>query len=93
MPSRWLVVLIAALFVSALAVVDVRTHYILLFAHEQRLMSRQDVLRVEWGRLLLERGTLAEHQRIDRIAHHQLHMVMPDPRRIQLLYTQPTPIP
>jgi cell division protein FtsL len=92
MTSRWLVALVAALFLSALAVVNVRTRYTLLFAREQRRMSRQDALQVEWGRLLLERGTLTEHQRIDRIARRRLHMVMPDPRRIRLLYTQPTPM-
>lgn len=84
---------VIALFASSLALVDVRSRYLLLFAHEQRLMSRKDVLRVEWGRLLLEQGTLAEHHRVDRIARRKLDMMMPDPRRIVLLYTRPTPIP
>ncbi|MHB8254840.1 MAG: cell division protein FtsL [Acidiferrobacter sp.] len=82
-----------ALFVSALALVDIRSRYLLLFAHEQRLMSQKDALHVEWGRLLLEQGTLAEHRRVDHIARSKLNMVMPDPRRIVLLYTRPTPIP
>lgn len=85
--------LFLGLLVSALALVDVRSHYLLLFAKEDRLMSEKDALHVEWGRLLLERGTLAEHRRIDRIARRDLGMSMPDPRRIVLLYTHPTMIP
>ena len=84
---------LAALFISSLALVDIRSRYLLLFAHEQRLMSQKDALHVEWGRLLLEQGTLAEHSRVDRIARRKLGMVMPDPRRIVLLYTRPDPIP
>lgn len=83
----------AGLFVSALALIDVRSQYVLLFSHEQRLMSQKDALKVEWGRLLLEKGTLAEHRRIDRIARRDLGMRMPDPRRIVLLYAKPTPLP
>ncbi|HUW99096.1 MAG TPA: cell division protein FtsL [Acidiferrobacter sp.] len=85
----WIVVL----FVSALALVDIRNRYLLLFAPEQRLMTQKDALQVEWGRLLLEQGTLAEHRRVDRIARRNFDMVMPNPRRIVLLYMRPTPIP
>ncbi|MHB1512702.1 MAG: cell division protein FtsL [Acidiferrobacter sp.] len=85
----WLV----ALVVSALALVDVRNRYLLLFGREQHLTSQRDALHVEWGRLLLEQGTLAAHRRIDRIARHHLDMVMPDPRRIVLIYTQPSNLP
>ncbi len=88
-PRLWL----AALFISSLALVDIRSRYLLLFAHEQRLMSQKDALHVEWGRLLLEQGTLAEHRRVDRIARRKLGMIMPDPRRIMLLYTRPNRIP
>lgn len=92
MTQRMIWVMAIALFLSSLAVVDVHTRYLLLFAKEQHLVSHADALHVEWGRLLLERGTLAEHQRVDRIARQDLHMVMPDPRRIVLLYTKPTVI-
>jgi len=84
---------VITLFVSSLALVDIRNRYLLLFAREQQLMIQKDALRVEWGRLLLEQGTLAEHRRVDQVARHKLNMVMPDPRRIVLLYMRPTPIP
>ncbi len=81
----WVVLLV----LSALALVDVRNRYLLMFGREEHLMSQKDALHVEWGRLLLEQGTLAEHRRIDAIARARLNMVMPDPRRIVLLYTHP----
>ncbi|MDA8389824.1 MAG: cell division protein FtsL [Gammaproteobacteria bacterium] len=85
--------LIAVLFASAFAIVDVRTHYLLLFTHEQHLAVRHDALQVEWGRLLLEQGTLTEQQRVQRIARRRLDMTMPNPRDIVLLYTQGASMP
>lgn len=85
----WLI----ALLLSALALVDVRNRYLLLFGREEHLVGQKDALYVEWGRLLLEQGTLAAHRRIDAIARRRLDMVMPDPRRIVLIYTQPSNIP
>ncbi len=93
MSNRMLLGLVTFLLVSALALVDIRTHYLLLFKHEQQLAMRRDALRVEWGRLLLEQGTLTQQQRVERIARHRLDMVMPDPRHIVLLYTQAASAP
>ena len=93
MSRRTIVFWLIALVVSALALVNVRNRYLLLFDREQQLMGQKDALHVEWGRLLLEQGTLAAHRRIDRIARHRLDMVMPDPRRIVLIYTQPSNLP
>ncbi|MDA8361228.1 MAG: cell division protein FtsL [Gammaproteobacteria bacterium] len=93
MSDRLLLTLLAVLFVSAFAVVDVRTHYLLLFTHEQHLVVRHDALQVEWGRLLLEQGTLTEQQRVRRIARQRLDMTMPDPRGIVLLYTHAASVP
>ncbi|WP_297375448.1 cell division protein FtsL [Acidiferrobacter sp.] len=84
---------ITALILSALALVDVRNRYLLLFGREEHLIEQKDALHVEWGRLLLEQGTLAAHRRIDRIARRRLNMTMPDPRRIVLIYTQPSHTP
>ena len=93
MTGRATIFWLVALIVSALALVDVRNRYLLLFDHEEHLVRQKDALHVEWGRLLLEQGTLAAHGRIDRIARHRLDMTMPDPRRIVLIYTQPSNIP
>lgn len=86
MSPRALRVWLGVLFLSALALVDVRNHYLMMFSHEQRLVSRRDALQVEWGRLLLEQGTLAGYGRVDHVARKRLGMAMPDPRRIVLLY-------
>ncbi|WP_298138651.1 cell division protein FtsL [Acidiferrobacter sp.] len=93
MTGRATIFWVVALALSALALVDVRNRYLLLFGREEHLIGQRDALRVEWGRLLLEQGTLAAHRRIDRIARHRFGMKMPDPRRIVLIYTQPSKIP
>ena len=93
MSNKAFAVLFGILFVSGLAIVHMRTRYLFLFTHEQHLAMRRDALRVEWGRLLLEQGTLTEQQRIVRIARHRLHMAMPNPRHIVLLYTQAASVP
>lgn len=70
--------LIAAVMASAIAVVD--STYLSRQAHgELRELERQrDQLQVEWGRLLLERGTLAAHDRIKELATSRLQMGPPD---------------
>jgi len=40
---------------------------------------------VEWGRLLLERSTLAAHARVERIARDDLHLRQPRPEEVRLL--------
>ena len=52
------------------------------------LQQQQDAARqfdVEWGQLQLEQSTWAMHARIEYIAAQQLHMQVPDNKRIQVV--------
>ncbi len=40
---------------------------------------------IEWGQLQLEQSTWAMHARIEQIASQQLHMEVPDAKRIQVV--------
>lgn len=71
------VLLIAALFLSALAVIDARHENRVLFAQLQQLRQQRDQLNVEWGQLLLEQSTWSTHARIEQLATQQLDMQMP----------------
>ena len=73
-----LLVLAAAVFVSALGVVlsthEARKHFVEL----QDLVEVRDQLNVEWGQLQLEQSTWATDGRIERIAREELSMQMPE---------------
>lgn len=81
MKYQW--VLWGAVLVSAL--------WQVLVSHEQRQLlkewQRQDAQRAhlqqEHSKLLLERGTLSAHNRLDRLARTQLNMT--EPKEIQIL--------
>jgi cell division protein FtsL len=52
------------------------------------LQQQQDAARqygIEWGQLQLEQSTWAMHARIEQIAAKQLHMQVPDDKRIQVV--------
>lgn len=70
--------LLVAVVASAIAVVQ-STHLTRQAHSELRELERQrDQLQVEWSRLLLERGTLASHDRIKELAVNRLQMGTPD---------------
>ncbi len=70
--------LVVAVVASAIAVVQ-STHLTRQAHGELRDLERQrDQLQVEWSRLLLERGTLASHDRIKELAVSRLQMGAPD---------------
>ncbi|SCZ50462.1 cell division protein FtsL [Thiohalomonas denitrificans] len=70
-------VLAAAVFVSALGVVfsthEARKHFVAL----QDLVEVRDQLNVKWGQLQLEQSTWATDGRIERVAREELGMQMP----------------
>ncbi len=72
-----LALLIAAVFLSALAVIDARHENRMLFAQLQQLQQQRDQINVEWGQLLLEQSTWSTHARIEQIATQKLNMEMP----------------
>jgi cell division protein FtsL len=69
--------LIWAVVASALAVVHAKFSSRQLFVELQELQQQRDAVNVEWGRLQLEFGTWGTHGRIEREAHSQLGMRLP----------------
>lgn len=74
----WLVVL-----VTALAQVAVSHQHRELLQRWQKEDARRLVLQQEYTRLILERGTLSAHGRLDQLARKQLNMT--DPKQVQVL--------
>jgi cell division protein FtsL len=69
--------LIAAVFLNALAVIDARHENRVQFAQLQQLRHQRDQINIEWGQLLLEQSTWATHARVEQIATQKLDMEMP----------------
>lgn len=80
-----LVLLVCAVFVSALQMVLLRHKNRMLFIELQTLQQQRDMLNVSFGQLLLEQSTLAQPNRIETIAIKQLDMIMPTPYSTQLI--------
>jgi cell division protein FtsL len=73
-----LVILLAAVFGSAIGLVYTTLQSRHLFNELQQQQKEQDQLQVEWGQLLLEQSTWSGELRIERIASEKLKMVRPD---------------
>lgn len=52
----------------------------------RELELQRDALDIEWGRLLLEQSTLADPQRVERIARRKLGMVVPQQRDMVVVW-------
>jgi len=74
--------LVASLFVSALAVVMSRHEHRQAFMLHQAALSERDALNLEWTQLQLEQATWATQARIENAARDRLGMTKPDPARI-----------
>lgn len=70
---------LAAVLASAIAVVYVRQQTRLQFVELTRLGVERDDLNVEYGRLQLEQATWADNNRVDQIAREKLGMLAPHP--------------
>lgn len=77
-----LLLLGAAVVVSALAVVYAKYQSRTLFVELQRLNKARDAMEVEWGQLQLEQSTWTDHSRIEGIARSRLGMLLPEPDQI-----------
>jgi cell division protein FtsL len=69
--------LVTAVFASAIALVYTRHESRKLFVELQSLRQVRDRLDVDWGRLQLEQSTWATHGRIERLARERLDMTTP----------------
>jgi cell division protein FtsL len=83
--TRLNLILFAILILTALGTISAqdksRKLYIELQQHEDAAKQYD----VEWGQLQLEQSTWAMHARIEDIATQQLHMQVPDAKRVQVL--------
>lgn len=80
-----LLMILAALMASAIAVVWTRHQSRSLFVQLSQLQSQRDELNIEYGRLELEQATWAEPRRIDSEARTKLGMFAPRPQDVQLV--------
>ena len=80
-----LLILLAAVMVSAIAVVWTRHQSRTLFVQLSQLQRDRDALNIEYGQLELEQATWAEPRRIDSEARTKLGMFAPRPQDVQLV--------
>lgn len=79
------VILLLAIFVSALGVIYIQTKNRNLFGELQTLQKTRDGLDVEWGQLILEQNTWSAQARVGEIAQEELKMVVPIEKNIEMV--------
>lgn len=82
-----LISLLAFLLVSALMVIYCKYQSRQVFIAIQKVEKELDQYEVKWGQLQLEQTTLAEHNRVERLARKQLSMRMPE--REEIVFIKP----
>lgn len=83
--GRFQSLLLLAILGSALVVIYSGHLTRQLFSESQRMSEQQLVLDEEWGRLLIERSTWADHDRINKLARAQLSMYAPELKDVELV--------
>ena len=76
-------------FISAMAVVFVRSANRQSFLALQVATLERDRLSVEWGRLQLEQATWSSHDLVEHEARQKLQMIAPGPGDIVVLRLAP----
>lgn len=79
------ILLLIAVLMSALAVVYVKNEQRTYFSALQLEKQTTAQLDLEWHQLVLEQSAMSAPARVQRIAHQQLHMVLPVPEKIILV--------
>jgi cell division protein FtsL len=86
--GRWLVVMVAGLWVATLAsaagAIYCKHRERELFVELERLNARRDNLEIEWGQLQLEQSAWSTHAFVESVASTKLHMAMPPPKQIEV---------
>jgi cell division protein FtsL len=82
-----IIVLLIMLMSSALAVIYSKNYSRSIFIDIERHERVLDQYEVEWGQMQLELSTLAEQNRVERIAKERLKLVMPP--RESIIYIKP----
>lgn len=83
--TRLNLILFFVLIVTALGSVTAQHKSRKLYFELQQQQDAAKQYDVEWGQLQLEQSTWAMHSRIESIATQQLHMQVPDSKRIQVV--------
>ena len=89
--ARLNLVLLAVLTACSLGLVTSQHQARKLFTELEHQQERATQLDVEWGQLQLEQSTWAMHARVEKIARNQLHMNVPDAKRIEVVQAGGTP--
>ena len=80
---------VAALWVavlgSSLGVVYAKQEARSRFNELQQLVKARDDLDIEWGQLQLEQSTWATHGRVERIAHDEIHLFIPQATDLRIV--------
>ncbi|MCG8325607.1 MAG: cell division protein FtsL [Thiotrichales bacterium] len=85
MKTLLFLLLLSAVFFSAIKIVITRHDARTLFVEIQELEKIRDELNEEWGRLQLEQSTWATDVRVETMARNELGMRMPDRDTLVLL--------
>lgn len=83
-----LVLLLAAVLISALGVVYSTNCYRSTFSLVQQEEQQTNYLQLQWGQLLLEQASLATPARVQELAIDKLGMVFPSATNTYLLHPQ-----
>ena len=86
--TRLNLILLLVLTACALGLVTSQHQARKLFGELEQEQERSRQLGVEYGQLQLEASTWAVHARVERIAGRQLHMRVPDAKRLQIVRPQ-----
>lgn len=78
-------VLLVAIFHTALQLLEVRYQIREQFIVLQTLQQQRDAMTVEWGQLQLEQSTWTQHQRLETTAQTRLNMHYPNFGEMQLI--------
>ncbi|WP_110685260.1 cell division protein FtsL [Salinicola aestuarinus] len=84
--SLVLSVLIAAILVSALAIISTSHLTRVQYARLQKLEGQRDALQTEWGRLLLEESTWSSPARIESLSTQRLEMRVPGVDEVKVIH-------
>ncbi|HYA46948.1 MAG TPA: cell division protein FtsL [Burkholderiales bacterium] len=83
--ARLNLALLCVLTVCALGLVTSQNRARQSFSELEQELERSHQLGVEYGQLQLEASTWAMHARVERIASRQLHMRVPDAKRLHIV--------
>ncbi len=80
-----LLILIAGVMGSAVAVINSKHQARTAFVELQSLQKVRDDLQVNWGRLQLEQAAWSTHGRVEQVASSRLDMKMPTEDSIKVI--------